>query len=63
MILNLEQVVEFNTKAAYMLSRIFINVIHNNTKFSVIGKRNKTLIQVLQDTETIQIWCQSRILR
>jgi len=62
-ILNLEGVIQFDSKAAYILLKIFIDAVHNNTKFSVIGKRNKKLIQVLQETETMHIWSQSRILR
>ncbi|MFK7810896.1 MAG: STAS domain-containing protein [Maribacter sp.] len=63
LILNLERVVEFDSKAAFMLLRIFINAVHSNTKFAVIGISNKKLIQVLQETETIHIWSQSKILK
>lgn len=62
-VLNLERVIEFDTQAAYALMKMYIKAVHNNSKFSIVGMKNKKLIHVLQETETMNIWCQSRSLK
>jgi ABC-type transporter Mla MlaB component len=62
-VLNLEQIVEIDAKAAFVLLKMFINAVHFNSKFSVIGRNNEKLIAILKETETINIWSQSRILK
>lgn len=62
-ILNLEQVVEFDSMAAYTLMKMFINAVHSNSKFSIIGMKNKKLLHILKETKTINIWCQTKSLK
>lgn len=62
-VLNLEQVVEFDSHAAYTLMKMYIKAVHGNSKFSIVGMKNKKLIHVLQETETMNIWCQSKSLK
>jgi len=62
-ILNLEKVVEFDKRAANALMKMFINAVHCNSKFSIIGLKNKKLVQVLDETETIHIWQRTKSLK
>ena len=62
-VLNLEQIVEFDSHAAYALMKMYIKAVHGNSKFSIVGMKNKKLLHVLQETETMTIWYQTRSLK
>ena len=62
-VLNLEKVIEFDSRAAFTLLKVYINAVHSNSKFSIIGMKNEKLIHILAETETINIWRQSKSLK
>lgn len=60
---NLEKVTSFDNKAAYALLKLFVSAQHQNCRMSIIGKKNKNLLLVLNDTNTLHIWNQTNYLK
>lgn len=59
---NLEQVHRIDAHAAYALMKLFIKSMGTNSTFYVNAMKNKLVLQVLEETDTLNIWIRAQRL-
>lgn len=62
LVLNLNQVFKIEARVSYDLLKIFVMAIHENRSISIECKENKEVCQVMNETETFEIFDQAGVL-